>query len=137
MPKTKKLWADPNREGRSKGPKGERFCSRCGNTIQTARILKAHNLCEFCVKELAGKRDGVWSCRSCGRIAPEELREHKGYCKHCICSACGRHDSFVKKTGLCMECSKKIGDFCRICGKEASAQVRHNRGLCDACVKKR
>lgn len=135
--KIKKVWADPNKEGRSHGRKAGRFCAKCGNSIQTARILKAHNLCEFCVKQMVEKRDGVWACRSCGKIAPDEVRENRGYCKQCVCSACGRHDSFVKKTGLCQHCSQIIGDFCRVCGKEAAAQVRKNKGRCDVCAKKK
>jgi ribosomal protein L37AE/L43A len=132
----KQIWADPNREGKSKGRQGERYCKKCGNTLQTARILKTLNLCEFCVKELENKRDGVWSCRSCGKVAPAEIKEHHGYCAQCVCAACGRFDPYVKKVGLCQSCATAIGDFCRVCGKEASAQVRKNRGLCDQCAKK-
>lgn len=134
--KKRKIWADPNREGREKGRLSRRFCSKCGNTVQQARILKSLNLCEFCVKEMEQKRDGVWSCRGCGKVAPVEIREHKGYCLECICRACGRPDpQFVRRAGLCAECAAAIGDFCRKCGKEAAAQVRKNRGLCDECFK--
>jgi hypothetical protein len=139
MARIKRVWADPNKEGKSKGRSGQRYCSKCGNTVQRARILKSLNLCEFCIKEYEMKRDGVHSCRGCGRVVgPEELREHKGYCAQCVCPACGSPDpQNIKKTGLCYQCSQVIGDFCRICGKEAAAQVRKNRGLCDACMKKR
>jgi hypothetical protein len=139
MTRIKRVWADPNKEGKSKGRPGQRYCSKCGNTVQRARILKSLNLCEFCIKEYETKRDGVHSCRGCGRVvSPEELREHKGYCAQCVCPACGSPDpQNIKKTGLCYQCSRVIGDFCRICGKEAAAQVRKNHGLCDACVKQR
>jgi len=134
----KRIWADPNREGQSKGRPSKRYCARCGNTVRQARILKTLNLCEFCVRELAAKRDGVWSCRGCGKVAPEEIRAHNGYCSQCICSACGRPDpEEVRKTGLCRQCRQTIGDFCRICGKEATAQVRRNKGICDECQKRR
>jgi hypothetical protein len=132
-----KIWADPNKEGRSRGRQGERFCSKCGNSIQTARILKSLNLCEFCVKELEKKRDGVWSCRACGKLAPEEIKKHNGYCTQCVCSACGKFDPYVNKTGLCRQCSSAVGDFCKQCGKEAAAQIRKNKGLCDACAGKK
>lgn len=132
--RTKRLWSDPNREGRERGRRSARYCARCGNTVQQFRILKSLNLCEPCVKELAAKRDGVNSCRGCGKLAPQEIREHGGYCNQCICIACGRPDPVnVRKTGMCAKCSSALGDFCRICGKEASAQVRKNKGVCDAC----
>jgi hypothetical protein len=139
MPRVKKLWADPNREGQSQERHGKRYCARCGNTVQQARILKSLNLCDFCVKEFEAKRDGIHSCRGCGQVVnPEELRANKGYCKLCVCPACGRPDpQQVRKTGLCFQCSQTIGDFCRICGKEAAAQVRKNRGLCDSCAGQR
>lgn len=136
MPGTKKkrVWADPNLEGRGKERQSRRFCSRCGNTVQQVRIYKSLNLCEFCMKELALKRDGVYSCRICGRIAPEELKKHQGYCLQCVCPACGKPDpESLRKNGLCYQCSQAMGDFCRSCGKEAAAQVRKNRGLCDQC----
>jgi hypothetical protein len=135
--RAKKIWADPNKEGRSPGRQGERFCSKCGNSIKTARILKTLNLCEFCVKELESKRDGVWSCRFCGKVAPDEIKLHHGYCTQCVCSACGRFDAYVQKTGICRQCSETIGDFCRKCGKEAAAQIRKNKGLCDTCAGKK
>jgi hypothetical protein len=136
MPRVKKVWADPNREGKNQNRQGQRFCARCGNTVQQARILKSRNLCEFCVKELETRRDGIHSCRGCGQlVAPEELRQNKGYCGQCVCPACGRPDpQQVRKTGLCYHCSQTIGDFCRVCGKEAAAQVRKNHGLCDNCA---
>jgi hypothetical protein len=139
MARIKRMWADPSKEGKNRGRSGQRYCSKCGNTVQQARILKSLNLCEFCVKEYETKRDGVHSCRGCGRLVnPEELREHKGYCSQCVCPACGAPDpQNIKKTGLCYQCSRAIGDFCRVCGKEAAAQVRKNRGLCDACAQKR
>lgn len=131
---SKKVWADPNREGRGKERQSRRFCSRCGNTVQQVRIYKSLNLCEFCMKEMATKRDGINSCRACGRVVPEEIREHNGYCKLCICQACGKPDPiYVAKTGLCLKCATTMGDFCRKCGKEAAAQVKKNRGLCDQC----
>ena len=133
--KPKKIWADPNIEGRSRERKGKRFCARCGNTVQQARILKSLNLCEFCLKELETKRDGKMSCRSCGKVAPLEIQEHNGYCTQCVCSACGKPDPMsVVKTGLCFHCAQNVGDFCRKCGKEAGAQVRKNHGLCDVCA---
>lgn len=139
MPGSKKqrIWADPNREGRSKERQSRRFCSRCGNTVQQVRIYKSLNLCEFCLKELAAKRDGVYSCRICGRIVPEELKKHQGYCSQCVCRACGKPDpDHIRKTGLCFQCAQAMGDFCRSCGKEATAQVRKNQGLCDQCFEK-
>jgi hypothetical protein len=140
--KTKHLWADPNREGArvrgSKDKQGQRFCSKCGNTVTKVRILKSVNLCEFCVEEIQKKRDGITSCRSCGKIAPEELREHNGYCKLCICPACGKPDpDYIRKTGLCFQCAQTFQDFCRGCGKEAPAQIRKNKGWCDECVQTR
>lgn len=134
----KDVWADPNREGRGNNRQAKRYCAKCGNTLQQARILKAYNLCEFCVKAAEKKRDGVSSCRGCGKFAPEELREHHGYCKECICSACGRPDPVnVRKAGLCRNCNSTLAVFCRECGKEAAAQVRKNKGLCDKCVANR
>ena len=137
MPRIKRIWADPNREGKSRGRQGLRYCSRCGNTVQQSRIMKNLNLCEFCVKELERKRDGIHSCRGCGKVLrPKDLRERKGYCGQCVCAACGTPDPIqVKKTGLCYKCSQAMGDFCRVCGKEATAQVRKNKGLCDSCLK--
>ncbi|HOJ78094.1 MAG TPA: hypothetical protein PLZ08_07070 [Bacillota bacterium] len=133
----KRIWADPNREGRFGGRSAKRYCSRCGNTVQKVRILKSLNLCEFCVKELQAKRDGKFSCRGCGKVSPEEIRAHNGYCDECVCVACGRPDPVsVRKTRLCSKCSSTImNDFCRKCGKEAGAQVKKNHGLCDACKK--
>jgi hypothetical protein len=131
----KKEWADPNREGQAKGKEAERFCSKCGNTVQKTRILKSLNLCEYCINELKEKRDGITSCRGCGKIEPLEIKEHNGYCTQCICSACGKPDpQYVRKTGLCFQCALTLGDFCRSCGKEASAQVHKNKGFCDECV---
>ena len=131
----KNEWADPNREGQAKGKEAERFCSKCGNTVQKTRILKSLNLCEYCINELRERRDGITSCRGCGKIEPTELKEHNGYCTQCICSACGKPDpQYVRKTGLCFQCAVTLGDFCRSCGKEAAAQVRKNKGFCDACV---
>ena len=131
----KTLWLDPNKEGRKRGRQGQRFCRRCGNSVQKFRILRHYNLCEPCVKELESKRDGVWSCKSCGRLAPNELKAHRGYCSNCVCPACGRPDpENVRKVGFCRECAASMGDFCRVCGKEAAAQVRKNRGLCDRCA---
>ena len=133
--RSRKEWADPNREGRAKGGKAQRTCSKCGNTLQQARILKSLNLCEYCVTDLKEKRDGIMSCRGCGKIAPLELKEHNGYCAQCVCGACGRPDpGYVRKTGLCFQCAVKLGDFCRSCGKEAAAQVRKNKGFCDDCM---
>jgi hypothetical protein len=130
-----KLWADPNREGQSKGKEGEWTCSKCGNSVRKVRILKSLSLCEYCLNELKDKRDGITSCRGCGRIAPLELKEHNGYCSRCVCSACGKPDpGYVRKTGLCFQCAVSLGDFCRSCGKEAAAQVRKNKGFCDECV---
>lgn len=132
--KSPRLWADPNREGRLKD-KQNRSCSRCGNTVQRARILKSANLCEFCVKELSAKRDGITSCRGCGKVAPLEVKEHQGYCNACICPACGRPDpEYLPKAGLCRHCATQMGDFCRRCGKEAPAQVHKNKGFCDECA---
>ncbi len=137
LQRPKKKWADPSREGRSKGRQGERFCSKCGNTVQHARILKSLNLCEFCIKEYEAKKDGINSCRGCGKVAPVELQEHNGYCNECVCSACGKPDpQYVRKTGLCYQCASALGDFCRRCGKEAAAQVRKNKGYCDECAAK-
>ncbi|HEX3043529.1 MAG TPA: hypothetical protein VHY08_02140 [Bacillota bacterium] len=135
--KTKHLWADPNREGQSKDKQG-RFCSKCGNPVTKFRILKSVNLCEFCVNEIQRKRDGITSCRSCGKIAPEEIREHNGFCKLCVCPACGKPDpDYVRKTGLCFHCAQTFKEFCRGCGKEAPAQIRQNKGWCDECAKTR
>ncbi len=132
--KSKRIWADPNREGRGSERQSRRFCARCGNTVQQVRIYKSLNLCELCMNELSDKRDGVYSCRSCGKVSPEEVKEHRGYCRQCTCIACGQPDpEFVAKTGICRKCAAACGDFCRNCGKEAAAQVRKNRGLCDQC----
>ena len=134
----KKPWADPNREGQGKGRQAERFCSRCGNTVKKTRILKTFNLCEYCVKEYQTKRDGVVSCRGCGKVAPTELKEHGGFCNSCICPACGKADpAQVRKSGFCTQCTTAVGDLCRSCGKEAKAQVNRNRGLCDQCAANR
>ncbi len=133
----RKIWADPNREGQSKGRDSERTCSKCGNSVRKVRIFKSLNLCEYCLNEVREKRDGITSCRGCGRIEPLELKEHNGYCSGCICSACGKPDpGYVHKTGLCFQCAASLGDFCRSCGKEAAAQVRKNKGFCDECVAK-
>jgi hypothetical protein len=133
--KSKNIWADPNREGQGKDRQSKRFCAKCGNTVQQARILKSLNLCEFCVKELEERRDGRWSCRGCGKVAPEEISKHNGYCTQCVCPACGRPDpQSIRLTGICAACTATVGDFCRKCGKEAAAQVRKNKGLCDACL---
>lgn len=133
----KRIWADPNREGRKTGRASARYCSRCGNSVRKFRILKSLNLCELCVKELEAKRDGKTSCRGCGKVAPEEIREHNGYCSQCVCPACGRPDPVsVRKIGMCSKCASIAGDFCRNCGKEAAAQVRKNKGLCNDCQKK-
>jgi hypothetical protein len=134
--KGKKVWADPNREGRGKESQSRRFCSRCGNTVQQVRIYKSLNLCELCIKELTVKRDGVYSCRGCGKVAPEEVKAHHGYCSQCVCQVCGQPDpDYVRKTGICLKCASSLGDFCRNCGKEATAQVKKNRGFCDQCSK--
>ncbi|MCL4516023.1 MAG: hypothetical protein M1379_10635 [Firmicutes bacterium] len=133
--KENRRWLDPNREGRG-GRRSGRYCARCGTTVQSARILKGLNLCEFCVRELEKARDGRWSCLGCGKIAPDQLRKYGGYCKDCVCPACGRPDpEAVHKYGMCRQCMTQVGEFCRRCGKEAAAQVRKNRGLCDACAK--
>lgn len=134
--KKRRIWSDPNKEGKEGGRRAQRFCSRCGNTVQSFRILKSVNLCEPCVKELESKRDGINSCRGCGKVSPKEVRENGGYCAQCLCPACGRPDPVqVRKNGLCAVCSATVGDFCLKCGKEASAQVKKNKGLCDVCAK--
>lgn len=133
--RAKTKWADPNREGRGKGRQAGRFCSKCGNTVQQTRIYKSMNLCEYCYRDLEAARDGIHSCRGCGKVAPLELREYNGYCRQCVCSACGKPDpDYVRKTGLCFQCAATLGDFCRRCGKEAAAQVRKHKGLCDQCA---
>lgn len=129
----KRPWLDPNREGKSARYRS-RFCARCGNSARKVRILKAYNLCEFCYQELVTKKDGIWTCRSCGRLAPAEVKKNKGYCDRCVCRVCGQPDpEYVKKTRICRACAAEIGGFCRKCGKEASAQVRGEDGLCDSC----
>jgi hypothetical protein len=134
--RSKKSWLDPNREGRKGGRQAKRYCGRCGNSVQKFRILRNYNLCELCIKELENKRDGHWTCKFCGKLAPNEVKQHNGYCAECVCPACGRPDPLsVRKTGLCRECAIGIGDFCRICGKEAAAQVRKNHGICNQCAK--
>ena len=133
--RNKTRWLDPSKEGKSRGRLGKRYCSRCGNTVQRFRILRGLNLCEMCVKELESRKDGVHSCRACGKFAPKEVKEHKGYCKDCICPACGRPDpDNIKRIGMCQQCASGIDDFCIRCGKEAAAQVRKNKGLCNACA---
>ncbi|HHT06159.1 MAG TPA: hypothetical protein GXZ97_07830 [Hydrogenispora sp.] len=133
--KRKSPWLDPNKEGRSKGRRGKRYCARCGNTVQQSRILKAHNLCEFCVQEMIRKKERNWVCLGCGRFAPAEVKAGKGYCRNCLCPACGRPDpASIPKFGLCRVCAETAGVFCLRCGKEAPAQVRKNRGFCDLCV---
>ncbi len=112
----------------------KRFCKRCGTPVTSARILGSLNLCEFCVKELEKARDGRYSCKGCGKVAPEQLKKYKGYCKDCVCPACGRPEpEHVRKFGLCSACMEIVGGICRRCGKEAPGQVDKNRGLCDAC----
>lgn len=134
----KSPWLDPNKEGRAGGRQSHRYCGRCGNSVRKFRILRGLNLCELCVRELEKRRDGVSSCRACGKMAPQEVREHGGYCNECVCPACGRPDpESIRRTGLCKVCSKGIVGICRECGKEAEAQVRKNRGLCNQCAARR
>ncbi len=135
--KTKNPWLDPNREGKGRGRRSKRYCARCGNTVQQSRILKQYNLCEFCVNDLKKKKNKNWVCIGCGRFAPEEVRMGGGYCRNCLCPACGSPDpEYVKTAGLCRKCAKIAGVFCLKCGKEAPAQVEKNKGFCDACAKK-
>ncbi|WP_027338731.1 hypothetical protein [Halonatronum saccharophilum] len=125
-------WLDPNKVS---GRKAERYCQRCGTLATEVRILKHENLCENCVEELKKKKDGVYSCKGCGKVAPKQVQENKGYCKGCTCKACGRPDpKFVKKHSFCESCFELIGTDCRRCGKEAQAQVKRNDGLCDECA---
>ena len=134
----KNPWLDPNKEGRGQGRRSKRYCVRCGNTVRQSRILKAYNLCEFCVQEMKKKKEKGWVCIGCGRLAPDEVKKGKGYCRQCLCPACGKPDPFyVKIAGLCRECAKIAGVFCIKCGKEAPAQVQKNKGFCDLCIKKR
>lgn len=127
-------WLDPNKVS---GRKAERYCRRCGTKATQVRILKHENLCENCIKELEKKKDGKYSCKACGKVAPNQVKENNGYCKSCVCKICGRPDpEFVKKHGFCRECFELIGTNCRKCGKEAAAQVRRNNGLCDKCAGK-
>ncbi len=136
--KTKNPWLDPNKEGKGRGRRAKRYCARCGNTVQQSRILKAYNLCEFCVEELKRKKDKNWVCLGCGQWAPQEVRAGGGYCRKCLCPACGKPDpQYVETAGLCRNCAQTIGDFCRKCGKEAPGQVRKYKGFCAACAQKR
>lgn len=140
MPGTriKRPWLDPNREGKGGGRRAQRYCARCGNSVRKVRILKSHNLCEYCYRELVERKDGVWTCKACGKFAPEEIRKYKGYCSECLCRVCGRPDpDYVRKTDLCRRCAENVGEFCLNCGKEAPAQVRKNRGYCDLCFRKK
>lgn len=133
--RSKRPWIDPNREGKS--PRyASRYCCLCGNSARKVRILKVYNLCEFCYNELVAKKDGVWTCKACGRLAPVEIKKNRGYCSSCVCRICGRPDPVhVRKTGFCGACATKIGGFCQRCGKEAPAQVKKD-GLCDSCREK-
>jgi hypothetical protein len=134
----KNPWLDPNKEGKSKGRRGKRYCARCGNTVRQSRILKVHNLCEYCVQEMIIKKEQNWVCRGCGRFAPEEVKAGKGYCRQCLCPACGQPDpTTVPKFGLCRKCAKVAGVFCLRCGKEAPAQVIKNKGYCDRCAQRK
>lgn len=134
--KRKNPWLDPNKEGRTKGRRAKRYCARCGNTVRQSRILKAYNLCEFCVQAMIQKKEKNWVCLGCGRFAPEEVRVGKGYCRQCLCPACGQPDPpAMRKFGLCLDCAEKAGVFCLRCGREAPAQVRKNKGYCERCVK--
>jgi|GEM_PF-444626 len=129
-------WLSPDKEGRSRGRLAKRFCQRCGTTIQHAPILKSLNLCRFCVEELRKARDGVWSCRGCGELVPNQLKANNGYCTACLCPACGRPaPAEVRQKGMCSKCLKASGIFCVQCGIEAPAQVKKNKGLCDRCAK--
>ncbi|HAW69769.1 MAG TPA: hypothetical protein DCY85_12325 [Firmicutes bacterium] len=128
-------WFSPDKEGRSRGRLSKRFCQRCGTTIQHAPILKSLNLCSFCVEELRKARDGVWSCKGCGALVPDQLRANNGYCSACLCPACGRPaPAEVRQKGMCSRCLKASGVFCVRCGTEASAQVKKNKGICDRCA---
>ncbi|HBG16408.1 MAG TPA: hypothetical protein DDW93_06465 [Firmicutes bacterium] len=134
----KNPWLDPNKEGKGRGRRAKRYCVRCGNTVRQSRILKAYNLCEYCVQEMKKKKEKNWVCLGCGRLAPEEVKVGGGYCRKCLCPACGKPDpAYVKIAGLCRECAKTAGVFCIRCGKEAPAQVRKNKGFCDLCSKKK
>jgi len=76
-------------------------------------MLRGLNLCRYCVDELQRRRDGRWACRGCGTIAPEQLKEHGGFCARCVCQACGKPDpESVHETGLCRECRTNAGVFC-------------------------
>jgi hypothetical protein len=96
--------------------------------------LKNENLCEDCVQQLRHDKEGKYACKGCGKVAPEQLREHNGYCKDCISKICEKPDpEFVHKHGFCESCFELMGTNCRECGKEARAQVQRNDGLCDEC----
>lgn len=129
-------WIDPNKV-RAGDRKAKRYCRICGNPASKFRILAGLNLCEFCVADLEKRRDGVWSCKACGKVAPDQLKEHNGYCEDCVCPGCGRPDpENVRKYGMCRTCYETVGAiYCVRCGKEAPSQVKKNRGFCDACAR--
>lgn len=80
-------------------------------------------------------KEGRYACKACGKVAPNQLEKFGGYCKDCVCPACGRPDpDSVRRAGLCLECLGKVGCVCRRCGKDAPTQVKRNRGLCDSCA---
>ncbi|GAB6098859.1 hypothetical protein JCM16358_07380 [Halanaerocella petrolearia] len=125
-------WLDPNKVS---GRRAKRYCKLCGTEATRVRILKHENICENCVEDLSRKKEGKYACKGCGKVAPKQLENNKGYCKDCVCRICGKPDpAFAQKHGFCEKCFEIMGTNCRECGKEARAQVQRNDGLCDDCA---
>lgn len=134
--RSKRRWLDRNLDFHSRRAR-TRTCRICGNTIKQARILKQANICEFCARSLSSRPEGKLACKGCGKIAPEQVSRFGGFCKECVCPACGRPDPLgVRRLGMCRECASGIGGICSQCGKDAPAQVRRNAGVCDECARK-
>lgn len=127
-------WTHPNRVT---GKKAARYCKLCGTTADKVRIMKHENICEVCAKELRKKKEGHYACKVCGKIAPKQVRENKGYCSECVCRLCGKPDpKYTRVHGFCRKCLAEMGTICIQCGKEAQTQVKKNDGLCDECAAK-
>ena len=134
--RSKRKWLDRNLDLYKRSAR-TRKCRICSNTVKQARILKQASICEFCARSLSSRREGKYACKGCGKIAPEQLSRHGGFCKECVCPACGRPDpQTVRRLGMCRQCASAVGGLCSRCGKEATAQVRRNAGVCDECAKK-
>ena len=127
-------WIDPNK---ATGRQRERYCKICGKTAAQVRILKNENICEECVEKASKRKGGNLACKVCGKVAPQQIQANNGFCKNCLCDACGEPDGhYPNKIGFCRKCAKMIG-ICIECGKEATAQVESNDGYCDECARRK